>query len=159
MRATFPAHSILLDLIILIILVQSKSYEAPHYAIMMMIIIIPVMTWNKPGGCARDSVTCKYTLCPNKERYKGYCTISLKGLERAAFSLGNILVYGTLVRPAIITGNFWPAGWHIAYWILEVATITFRLDAHTLHTCFQLTIILYLEFEKRNQLTNRFRTR
>jgi hypothetical protein len=32
MRATFPAHHILFDLIALIILVQRTSYEASHYA-------------------------------------------------------------------------------------------------------------------------------
>jgi hypothetical protein len=33
MRATCPAHIILLDLIILTILVKSSNYGAPHYAI------------------------------------------------------------------------------------------------------------------------------
>jgi hypothetical protein len=32
-RATCPAHLILLDLIILIILRESTSYEVPHYAV------------------------------------------------------------------------------------------------------------------------------
>jgi hypothetical protein len=33
MRATYPAHLILLDVIILIILAKSSSYEAPYNAI------------------------------------------------------------------------------------------------------------------------------
>jgi hypothetical protein len=47
-----------------------------------------------------------HSVCSDKERYKGYYTISLKGMEQAALSLGNILVYGTLVRSAIITVTF-----------------------------------------------------
>jgi hypothetical protein len=39
-----------------------------------------------------------------------FCSMSLKGKEPTALSLGNILVYGTLVQSSIITGTFWPAG-------------------------------------------------
>jgi hypothetical protein len=40
MRATCPANLTLLDLIILIILVKSASYEVPHYVVFSTLILL-----------------------------------------------------------------------------------------------------------------------
>jgi hypothetical protein len=46
-RATFPAHLILLDFIILIIFHKSISYEAPHYAILSNALHHFIHLWSK----------------------------------------------------------------------------------------------------------------
>jgi len=51
--------------------------------------------------------------------------VLLKGKEPTELSLCNILVYGTLVQSAIITGTFWPAGWSIAFRNIQNATKMF----------------------------------
>jgi len=48
--------------------------------------------------------------CSQTKNAMGFCSTSLKGKEPTELSLCNILVYGTLVQFAIITGTFWPAG-------------------------------------------------
>lgn len=76
-----------------------------------------------------------------------FCSVSLKRKEPTALSLRNILVHGTLVQSAIITGNFWAAGWSIAFRNIQNATKMFRLDTHKLHTCHQSAAISFFEFQ------------